>query len=371
MSGSEFGRYLKVMTFGESHGPALGCVLDGMPAGLCLSEEDIQIFLDRRRPGQSPFSTDRKEADRVEILSGLFEGRTTGAPISMLIRNRDQRPEDYEDLKDCFRPGHADYGYEAKYGIRDYLGGGRSSGRETVARVAAGAAAMKLLLACGVRVMAFTRSIGPVTIRDDNFDEALILKTPTAMPDPLANEKALAFLEECRAGGDSAGGVIECRVSGMPAGLGSPVFGKLDADLAGAVMSIGAVRAVEIGDGIRASRVTGSENNDPFLPDKDGRIMKKTNHAGGILGGISDGSDLVLRAYVKPTPSIGILQDTVDRRGEARQLAVGGRHDPVIVPRAVVVVECMCALTILDAMLENMTSRASYIIDFYGKKRSE
>ncbi len=367
MSGSDFGKILKVTTWGESHGPAIGAVLDGFPAGMALCEEDIQKYLDRRRPGQSALTTARKEADRVRILSGVFEGRTTGTPISLLIENTDQRSRDYGDLKDCFRPGHADYGFYAKYGLRDYRGGGRSSGRETAARVAAGAIAAKLLKEMGIRVMAFARSIGPVEIEEKNFDPAHILLSPAAMPDIHAEERALSYMKECVAKGDSSGGVIECRISGLPAGIGDPVFDKLDACLARALMSIGAVKAVEIGDGTGVSRARGSENNDAFCLDEEGRITKKTNHAGGILGGISDGSQVLVRVHVKPTPSISRAQETVDEQGRERELVIGGRHDPVIVPRAVVVTECMCALTILDLMLSGMTARADRVIAFYKK----
>lgn len=367
MSGSEFGKILKLTTWGESHGPALGAVLDGFPAGMDLCEEDIQNYLDRRKPGQSFVTTSRKEADRVRILSGVFEGKTTGTPISFLIENTAQRSGDYGNLKDCFRPGHADYGFYAKYGIRDYRGGGRSSGRETAARVCGGAAAAKLLSFMGVGVMAYTRSIGPVEIEEKNFDRSLILKTPTAMPDAEANEKALEYMKRCMEEKDSSGGVIEVRITGLPAGIGEPVFDKLDARLSQALMSIGAVKAVEIGDGILAGRARGSGNNDPFAVSEDGTVIKKTNHAGGILGGISDGSGILLRAHVKPTPSIFREQDTVDVSGRERKLTISGRHDPVIVPRAVVVAECMCALTILDLMLENMTARADRVIDFYKK----
>lgn len=371
MAGSEFGKILKLTTWGESHGPALGCVLDGFPAGMELSESDIQMYLDRRKPGQSSIASPRKEADEVEILSGVFEGVTTGTPISLLIRNTSQHSSDYSNLKDCFRPGHADYTFYKKYGFRDYRGGGRSSARETAARVAGGAIAMKLLHKTGIDIYAFTKSIGPVEINEDHFDRSLITSTRTAMPDRDADEKACAYLEQCIKEKDSCGGVIEIRMDGVPAGLGDPVFDKLDAQLSRAIMSIGAVKAVEIGDGTAVSRSKGSENNDPFGIDKKGRIIKKSNHAGGILGGISDGSRIVLRAYVKPTPSIFREQDTVDEKGNEKKLVIKGRHDPVIVPRAVVVAECMCALTILDDMLVNMSSRAGNVIRFYNSGYSD
>lgn len=371
MAGSEFGKILKITTWGESHGPALGCVLDGFPAGMELDASDIQIYLDRRKPGQTDIATTRKEADEVQILSGVFDGRTTGTPISLLIRNTSQHSGDYENLKDCFRPGHADYTFYKKYGFRDYRGGGRSSARETAARVAGGAIAMKLLHRTGIDIYAFTKSIGPVEIDERRFDRSLITATKTAMPDREADKEATAYLKQCMENKDSCGGVIEIRMDGVPAGLGDPVFDKLDAQLARALMSIGAVKAVEIGDGTAVSRAKGSENNDPFGLDKKGRIIKKTNHAGGILGGISDGSRIVLRAYVKPTPSIFRPQDTVDESGKEKTLVIQGRHDPVIVPRAVVVAECMCALTILDDMLVNMSSRAENVIRFYNNGYSD
>lgn len=368
MAGSYMGRILKVTTWGESHGPALGVILDGFPAGLPLGPEDLQVYLDRRKPGQTKIASPRKEADEVEILSGVFEGRTTGTPISLLIRNTSQRSKDYGNLKDCFRPGHADYTYQAKYGFRDYRGGGRSSARETAARVAAGAAAMKLLHEMGVDICAYTKSIGPVSVREDHFDRSLITKTATAMPDAEADSQAEAFLQECIRTHDSAGGVVECRMHGVPAGIGDPVFQKLDALLAGAIMSVGAVKAVEIGDGVGVSLRKGSENNDPFYMEGK-QVAKKTNHAGGILGGISDGSDIILRAHIKPTPSIFQEQETVDEQGRNRLLTIAGRHDPVVVPRAVVVVECMCALVLLDAMMMNMTARADSVIAFYGRNK--
>ncbi len=367
-SGSEFGSILRLTTWGESHGAGIGAVLDGFPAGMELSEEDIQRYLDRRKPGQSAISTPRKESDLVEILSGVFEGKTTGTPISLLIRNTSQRSRDYGNLKDCFRPGHADYTYRSKFGIRDYRGGGRSSARETAGRVAAGAIAAKFLKELGIEVCAFTKAIGPVCICEENFDKGMIGKTSTCMPDAQADARALAFLKECMEKKDSAGGVIECRITGVPAGIGDPVFDKLDARIAQALMSIGAVKAVEIGDGTEAAKAVGSYNNDPFYME-EGAVKKRTNHAGGILGGISDGSAIICRAHIKPTPSIFREQQTVDESGSERTLLIKGRHDPVVVPRAVVVVECMCALTILDAMLANMTSRADSVRAFYKTRK--
>ncbi|MDE5598028.1 MAG: chorismate synthase, partial [Lachnospiraceae bacterium] len=264
MAGSSFGRLFQITTWGESHGEALGVVIDGCPAGLPLSENDIQIFLDRRKPGKTKISTPRKEDDKVEILSGIFEGKTIGTPISLMIRNTSQRSSDYSEIANYYRPGHADYTFEQKYGFRDYRGGGRSSARETIGRVAAGAIASKLLDTLGIRLTAYTRSIGPVTIDENAFDAQAILETPTCMPDYEASKKAEAYLEACMKDYDSAGGVIECKITGCPAGIGEPVFDKLDADLAKAVMSIGAVKAVEIGDGTLVSTRKGSENNDAF-----------------------------------------------------------------------------------------------------------
>ena len=364
MAGSTLGTIFKITTWGESHGKALGVVVDGCPAGLALCEEDIQKYLDRRKPGSSSITTQRKEDDCVEILSGVFEGKTTGTPISMMVRNTSQISRDYGNIASSYRPGHADYTFDQKYGFRDYRGGGRSSGRETIGRVAAGAIASKLLAQMGITVQAYTRSIGPVEADLNVFDAGAILNTPTAMPDYVANEKALAYLEDARKRMDSVGGCMECRVMGLPAGLGDPVFEKFDANLAKAIMSIGAVKAVEIGDGCAVSGRFGSENNDSFRM-RDGRVVKSTNHAGGILGGISDGDTLIVRAHVKPTPSIYLTQQTVNRSGEEIELAIQGRHDPIIVPRAVVVMECMTAITILDAMMINMSAKLDNLIDFY------
>lgn len=364
MSGSTFGNYFRVTTWGESHGPALGAVVDGCPAGLCLSEADIQPYLDRRKPGSTQFATQRKEGDCVQILSGVFEGKTTGTPISLLIPNTSQRSADYSDIAQNYRPGHADYTFDKKYGFRDYRGGGRSSGRETAGRVAAGAIALRVLSQLGIQVCAYTKSIGPVSIDPASFDAAAILETPTCMPDREASARAEQYLSQCMQEQDSAGGVIECRITGMPAGIGEPVFDKLDARLSSAVMSIGAVKAVEIGDGTAVSLAKGSQNNDAFCI-KDGSVSKKTNHAGGILGGISDGSPIVLRAHIKPTPSIFQPQQTVGMDHQERTLQIRGRHDPVIVPRAVVVVESMAALTVLDLLLANLGARMENLEKLY------
>lgn len=364
MAGSTFGNIFKITTWGESHGKALGVVIDGCPAGLSLSERDIQPYLDRRKPGQSSISTPRKEFDQVEILSGVFEGKTTGAPISLIVPNTSQKSSDYSEIASYYRPGHADYTFDAKYGFRDYTGGGRSSGRETIGRVAAGAVAVKILKEMGITLTAYTRSIGPVEINMSNFQKENISSTATCMPDKQADQAAMKYLNECMMNKDSSGGVIECIVDGLPAGIGDPVFEKLEANLSRAVMSIGAVKAVEIGDGIQAAGSTGSANNDAFICI-DGKVSKKTNHSGGTLGGISDGSQLILRAFVKPTPSIFSVQETINKNHENIEVAIKGRHDPVIVPRAVVVVEAMMALTILDACMLNMTARLEYLKSFY------
>ena len=366
MSGSTFGNIFRISTWGESHGKALGAVIDGCPAGLLLCEEDIQTFLDRRKPGQSKYVTQRKESDKVEILSGVFEGRTTGTPISLIVRNESQRSADYSDIANYYRPGHADYTFDEKYGFRDYRGGGRSSGRETIGRVAAGAVASKILKQLGIEVYAYASAIGGIELDNNNFSLAERDNNPFAMPDAKAAQRIKEYadrkLEEC----NSMGGIIECVVENMPAGIGDPVFDKLDANLAKAVMSIGAVKGVEIGDGFKVAQSTGLDNNDAFRM-QDGRVVKKTNHSGGILGGISDGSDIILRAAVKPTPSIASVQQTVNKQGEEIDISIHGRHDPMIVPRAVVVVEAMTAITLVDMLFTGMTSRLDRIADFYKR----
>ena len=368
MSGSIIGKNIQISTWGESHGKALGVVVDGFPAGMELCEEDIQKFLDRRKPGTSSATTPRKEDDLVEIMSGVFEGKTTGTPISMLVRNTSQKSSDYSEIAEYYRPGHADYGFDTKYGFRDYRGGGRSSGRETIGRVAAGALCEKLLGQMGISVCAYTKAIGSVEIDYSKFDKDAIAQNPTAMPDSEADQKAMDLISQARSDQDSLGGVIECCIKGVPAGVGEPVFDKLDAILARSVMSIGAVKAVEIGDGTRVSSYYGSDNNDAFSISK-GNIVKETNHSGGILGGISDGSDIVLRAYVKPTPSIARTQHTINKSGDNIEINIKGRHDPVVVPRAVVVVETMCAHAILDLMISNMSAKSENIISFYRNKK--
>ena len=342
-AGSGFGNLFRVTTWGESHGKGIGVVVDGCPAGLSLCEDDIQIYLNRRKPGTSRFTTPRKEDDEVEILSGVFEGKTTGTPISMVVFNKTQRSKDYSEIASYYRPGHADYTYDCKYGFRDYTGGGRSSGRETIGRVAAGAIAAKLLKEMGITVEAYTKSIGPA-------------KTP---------EEIERYLEQCMEKQDSAGGIIECVIKGMPAGIGEPCFEKLSANLGKAILSIGAVKGFEIGDGFLVAESTGLSNNDAFYYNNEGKVAKKTNHAGGILGGLSDGSDIVFRAAVKPTPSIFAAQETINKSGENISINIKGRHDPVIVPRAIVVVECMAAITVLDALLMNMSAKVDNLKKFY------
>jgi chorismate synthase len=362
MAGNSFGTVFRITTWGESHGRGVGVVLDGCPAGLALSEKDVQGELDRRRPGQSSVSTQRKEEDRVEILSGLFEGKTTGTPISMLVVNKDAESNAYDSLRDRPRPGHADFGYTARYGVRDHRGGGRSSGRETVGRVAGGAVAKRLLAESGIVVVGYVRELGDVraSIPDDVElsrlrDEAE--KNPVRCPDQGAAEEMVRALESARSAGDSLGGVAEVVASGVPPGLGEPVFDKLDADLARGLMGIGAVKAVEIGAGVEAARMRGSEMNDPILPGTEGPIFE-TNNAGGILGGISTGAPIVCRISVKPTPSISRPQRTVDlSTGEAANIEIKGRHDPSIPPRIVPVAESMVALVLADHLLRQRVAK--------------
>lgn len=364
MSGSVYGNIFKVSTWGESHGKAIGVTVDGCPAGLELCEEDIQKYLNRRKPGQSKYTTPRNEADKVEILSGIFEGKTTGTAISMVVYNQTQRSSDYSEIASYYRPGHADFTFDMKYGFRDYRGGGRSSGRETIGRVAAGAIAAKLLEELGVSVYAYTKSIGDIEIDYDRFDKDERDNNAVAMPDSDAAVKACEYLDKMLKELNSTGGIIECTVDGLKAGVGEPVFEKLDANLAKSIMSIGAVKGFEIGAGFEVAKSNGFDNNDSFVME-DGKVSKKTNNAGGILGGISDGSQIVLRAAIKPTPSIFKEQETVNKAGEDIKVQIKGRHDPIIVPRAVVVVEAMTAITVLDMLLMSMTSTVSGIKKFF------
>ena len=365
MSGSTFGKIFSITTWGESHGPALGVVVDGCPAGLEIDEDYIQTFLDRRKPGQSKFATPRNEADKVKILSGVFEGKTTGAPISLMIENTSQRSKDYGDIAYKYRPGHADYGFDMKYGFRDYRGGGRSSGRETAARVAAGAIAIKVLKTMGIAVQAYVSQIGDIKIDYNNWSYDEMFNNSLCMPDKEAAEKAAKYIEQLMEEKDSTGALVECMVSNVPAGVGDPVFDKLDARLSAAIMSIGAVKGVEIGDGFDVVKARGSENNDSFYIE-EGRVEKATNHSGGTLGGISDGSTIILKAAFKPTPSIFRKQHTIDKDMNETEMEIKGRHDPIVAPRAVVVVEAMTAITILDLMMSNMCSTMDKLLKAYN-----
>jgi chorismate synthase len=347
MAGNTFGKHFRITTFGESYGKAIGVVIDGVRPGLPIDTTYIQRELDRRRPGQSKVTTARSETDQVEILSGVFEGKTTGTPICMVVWNKDQRPEAYEKIKNVFRPGHAGYTYLAKYGVSDYRGGGRSSGRETAARVAAGAFAKSLLEKRGVRIHAYTKEIGGIKAKTIDFKQ--IEKNPLRCPDPLAAKRMERLVLRMKKEGDSVGGIVEVVVKNPPAGLGEPVFDKLEADLAKALMSIGAIKGCEVGNGFAAARLRGSANNDPMYYDKRRkRVRTRTNNAGGIAGGISNGEDIVLRIAVKPASSIAKVQETVTVKGKSAKISVEGRHDPCICPRVVPVAESMVALVLLD-----------------------
>ena len=346
MAGNSFGEVFRVTTFGESHGEGVGVVIDGSPPRIGLVPEDLVRDMARRRPGRYSFDTPRKEEDRVEILSGVFTGLTTGAPITLFIRNQDVDSRPYEILRQLFRPGHGDYTYFKKYGHFDFRGAGRYSARETAARVAAGVVAGKILEPLGVRVVAYTIELGDIRAGSINMDFAE--KDPFYCPDPIASERMNEAISRARKEGDSLGGIAEVRVTNCPAGLGEPVFDKLDADLAKAVMSVGAVKGVEIGAGFEAARLKGSENNDPITPDGFG-----TNRAGGILGGISNGDEIILRAAVKPIPSIGREQDTVDRQGRAAKIKLTGRFDVSAVPRIIPVLEAMVKIVLADHYLRS------------------
>lgn len=355
MPGSTFGNLFRITTWGESHGRAVGVTVEGVPAGLPVNESIVQKELNRRRPGQSEVTTPRLEADRVEILSGVFEGKSTGTPISMLVWNKGAKPEAYEYIRDIARPGHADYPYLMKYGIRDHRGGGRSSARETIGRVAAGAIAKELLSRFGIEIAAHVMELGGVRAREVSFEEIKenIEKTPVRCADLDAAEKMLSRVRAAREEGDSIGGIVEIIAMDVPVGLGEPVFDKLDADIAKAIMSIGAVKGIEIGAGFECAHMKGSEMNDPFIV-RDGQVVTETNNAGGILGGISSGMPIVCRAAVKPTPSISKPQRTVDMSTmEETEVSIRGRHDPTIPPRMVPVAEAMIALVIADHMIRS------------------
>jgi chorismate synthase len=355
--GSTFGEIFRVTTWGESHGGAVGVVVDGCPARLPLTVAEIQADLDRRRPGQSRIVTQRQEADRAEILSGLFEGKTLGTPISIFVWNKDAKPEDYAPIKDRFRPSHADYTYQAKYGIRNWMGGGRASARETVGRVAAGAVARKLLrvrtkteiIAYVKRVQTIEASVDPAKVKRADVERNIV-----RCPDKGTAAKMIALIEKVRKDGDSVGGVVELVARNMPVGLGEPVFDKLEADLAKALLSLPASKAFEIGSGMAGTTLLGSEHNDPFV-SRRGRIRTKSNRSGGVQGGISNGEDLVIRVGFKPTATILKPQETVDTRGRKATLAARGRHDPCVLPRAVPMLEAMVALVLADHLLRQQT----------------
>ena len=356
MSGNRFGTLFQYHTWGESHGPAIGCVVDGVPPRIPLTEEDIQKYLDKRKPGQSRYTTQRKEADEVTILSGVFEGMTTGTPISLLINNTDQKSKDYSDIKDKFRPGHADYTYHQKYGIRDYRGGGRSSARETAMRVAAGAIARKVLetqIKENVLIRGCVTQIGKEKINRDNWDWKQVLENPFFTPDQTAAETFAPYLDQIRKNGSSAGAVIEVHASGIPAGLGAPVYDKLDSDLAKAMMSINACKGVEIGNGFDSVALGGEDNADEIRIGQEGQTDFQSNNAGGILGGISSGQDIVVRLAIKPTSSILTPRATIDKHGNETDIITKGRHDPCVGIRGVPVAEAMMACVLADHWLRH------------------
>jgi len=351
---SSFGHLFRVHSFGESHGGAVGAVVDGCPPRLPLAVEEIQRDLDRRRPGQSRLTTPRQEADRAEIVSGLFEGQTLGTPIAIVVHNQDARPSAYADMKDVYRPSHADYTYEAKYGIRNWQGGGRASARETIARVAGGAIARKLLAqAAGIEVLAWVSRVHEVEAKVDGALVSLdqVEANDVRCPDEDAATEMIERIDAARERGDSLGGVVECVARGVPAGLGAPAFDKLEAELARAMMSLPASKGFEIGSGFAGTRMTGIEHNDPFVPGSDGKPRTTTNRSGGVQGGISNGEDVVLRVAFKPTATIRQAQQTVDRDGNAVTLEAQGRHDPCVLPRAVPMVEAMMLLVLADHWL--------------------
>jgi chorismate synthase len=352
MSANSFGTLFRVTTFGESHGPAIGCVVDGTPPGIALTEEDIQGYLDKRRPGQSRHTTQRREPDTVEILSGTFEGITMGTPIGLLIRNQDARSKDYSEIKDKFRPGHADYTYHAKYGLRDYRGGGRSSARETACRVAAGAVARKVL-GDDIVIRGALTQMGKHPIDRETWDWGAVPNNDFWCPDPDMAKTWESYLDGVRKSGSSVGAIIELCASGVPAGWGAPVYGKLDSDLALALMSINAVKGVEIGDGFSVAALSGEDNGDEMSMGNDGNITFHSNHAGGILGGISSGQDVVARFVVKPTSSILTPRHTVTTKGEETEILTKGRHDPCVGIRAVPVGEAMMACVLADHLLRH------------------
>jgi len=358
---SSFGQAFRITTFGESHGGGVGVVIDGCPPRLAISLEEIQRDLDRRRPGQSHLTTPRDEADRAEILSGVFEGQTLGTPIAIVVHNQDARPQAYEHMKDVFRPSHADYTYEAKYGIRNWQGGGRASARETIGRVAAGAVARKLLATLGgVEVLAWVSRVHGVEAKIDAASVTLaqVEANPVRCPDPVTAAEMERQIDAARRRGDSLGGVVECVARHVPAGLGAPVFDKLEAELAKALLSLPASKGFEIGSGFAGTHLTGIEHNDAFEPGPDGRPRTRSNRSGGVQGGISNGEDIVVRVAFKPTATIRLAQDTVDREGNAVTLEAQGRHDPCVLPRAVPMVEAMVLLVLADHWLRQRAVEA-------------
>ncbi len=348
--GNTFGKIFQISTWGESHGPAVGVTIDGCPAGVPIDEEAIQVELDRRRPGQSDITTPRSEADRLEVLSGVFEGISTGAPILLMVRNKDARPQAYDHLKDVYRPSHADYTYQAKYGHRDHRGGGRSSARETIGRVAAGAIARRILAdSAGVELVAYVRRIHDIEAAIDaaSVTRAAVESNAVRCPDSAAAEKMIERIKQLRKEGDSAGGLVELVARGLPVGLGEPVFDRLEADLAKAMLSLPATKGFEVGSGFDGTRLTGSVHNDAFYKDGD-EVRTRSNNSGGVQGGISNGEDLVCRIAFKPTATINKEQETVSTSGEETVLKARGRHDPCVLPRAVPIVEAMAALVLVD-----------------------
>lgn len=352
MAGNSYGKIFKITTFGESHGKGIGVIIDGCPAGLEIELNEIQKELDRRKPGQSAITTQRKEADKAEVLSGIFEGKTTGTPISIFIKNKDQQSKDYENIKENYRPSHADFTYDAKYGFRDYRGGGRSSARETATRVAAGAIAKKLLAHYGISIHGYVHKVKDIEIKTpiENLDFELTENTIVRCPELSTAKIMIAFIEKMRDEGDTVGGLVGCVVKNCPAGLGEPVFDKLHAELGKAMLSINAVKGFEYGSGFAGASMKGSEHNDIF-EQKGGKITTKTNFSGGIQGGISNGMDIHFKVAFKPIATIQQKQATVNKAGENTQLEVKGRHDPCVLPRAVPIVEAMAALVLVDFLL--------------------
>jgi len=356
---NSYGKIFRITTFGESHGTAVGVIIDGCPAGLSIDINFIQAELDRRRPGQSKITTQRQEGDKVEVLSGIFEGKSQGTPITLAVWNEDQRSKDYSHIADKFRPSHADYAYQMKYGTRDYRGGGRSSARETLARVAAGAIAKQFLATLGIKVTAYVSQVGHLQLDKDytqyNFDE--IENNIVRCPEPSMAEKMIALIDETRKNRDTIGGIVTCVIQGTPVGLGEPAFDKLHAELGKAMLSINAVKGFEYGSGFEGVKMYGSQHNDLFYTSEDGRIRTKTNYSGGIQGGISNGEDIYFRVAFKPVATIMQDQESINEVGESVIVSGKGRHDPCVVPRAVPIVEAMAALVIADFYLRNKTSQ--------------